>query len=136
MCYVVFVCFVLFLSIIFSTTGAVYTHLHAHILAFNAHFSAHFPPLFNTYAFAGIIKDIALIISSIWLFSNPITYIQVAGYTLALFGLNMYHRFTSGHGRDPVTGEIPFPKLAREAATDKVMMVMASGLVLLLFVAQ
>jgi hypothetical protein len=85
---------------------------------------------------AGIIKDIALIISSIWLFSNPITYIQVGGYTLALYGLNMYHRFKAGHGRDPVTGEVPFGKLAREAATDKVMTVMASGLVMLLFVAQ
>ena len=89
-----------------------------------------------TLTLAGIIKDIALIISSIWLFGNPITYVQVVGYTLALYGLNMYHRFKSGHGRDPITGEVPFAKLAKEAATDKVMMVMASGLVVLLFVAQ
>ncbi len=77
-----------------------------------------------------------MIISSIWLFGNPITYVQVAGYTLALLGLNSYHRFKAGHGRDPVTGDVPLRKLVYEAATDKVMMVMAGGLFVLLLVAQ
>ncbi len=55
---------------------------------------------------------------------------QVVGYALALYGLSMYHKFKAG------MHDVPFIKLAKDAATDKVMMVMAAGLVLLLFVAQ
>lgn len=85
-----------------------------------------------TLVLAGIIKDIILIVAAIWLFGNPITYIQVAGYTLALYGLNMYHGY-----RSAPKGSIPeLSSLARHAATDRNMAVMAGGMLLLLFVAQ
>jgi hypothetical protein len=60
----------------------------------------------------------------------PSSHPQVVGYALALYGLSMYHKFKAG------MHDVPFIKLAKDAATDKVMMVMAAGLVLLLFVAQ
>ncbi len=62
--------------------------------------------------------------------SLPSSHPQVVGYALALYGLSMYHKFKAG------MHDVPFIKLAKDAATDKVMMVMAAGLVLLLFVAQ
>ena len=86
-----------------------------------------------TLTLAGIIKDIALIVSSIYLFSNPITYTQVAGYTLALYGLNCYHRFKSGHAGPP---DGPLWPLLRVAATDRTMMVMGAGLACLLLFAR
>lgn len=86
-----------------------------------------------TLTLAGIIKDIMLIVASIWLFGNPITYTQVAGYTLALYGLNMYHHYRAA----PKGGAPPaFGSLSLHAATDKAMMVMGAGMVALLFVAR
>ena len=83
-----------------------------------------------TLTLAGIIKDIALIVSSIFLFGNPITYTQVAGYTLALYGLNCYHRVKAGKN----AADGPIGPLLRDSASDKVMFTMAAGLgVLLLF---
>ena len=86
-----------------------------------------------TLTLAGIIKDIILIVAAISLFGNPITYTQVGGYTLALYGLNMYHGYRSGGPKGVV---LNFAALAQHAATDRNMMVMGGGMFLLLFVAQ
>jgi hypothetical protein len=85
-----------------------------------------------TLTLAGIIKDIALIVSSIYLFGNPVTYIQVAGYTLALLGLNCYHRIKAG--KNSPDGNISV--ILREASSDQVFAVMAFGMVVLLFFAK
>ena len=52
---------------------------------------------------AGIVKDVALIVASIFIFWNPVTLTQVAGYTLALTGLNMYNEYKSRKGDASVT---------------------------------
>lgn len=83
-----------------------------------------------TLTLAGIVKDIMLIVASIGLFGNPITYVQVAGYSLALYGLNMYHIFRANKGA------VPFASLAHEAATDRNMIVMGAGMVALMFFAR
>ncbi len=67
-------------------------------------------------------KDILLIVSSILLFSSPITYIQVGGYLIALYGLNCYHIYRGKKG------SVELLALAREAATNKSMAVMAAGM--------
>lgn len=84
-----------------------------------------------TLTLAGIVKDVMLIVASIWLFGNPITHIQVFGYTLALYGLNMYHGYRKGMG-----GVINLQQLAKEAATDRVMMTMGAGMLALLLVSR
>ena len=85
-----------------------------------------------TLTLAGIIKDIALIVSSIYLFGNPVTYIQVAGYTLALLGLNCYHRIKAG--KNSPDGNIL--GIIKDASSDQVFAVMAMGMVVLLFFAK
>jgi hypothetical protein len=85
-----------------------------------------------TLTLAGIIKDIALIVSSIYLFGNPVTYIQVAGYTLALLGLNCYHRIKAG--KNSPDGNII--GIIKDASSDQVFAVMAMGMVVLLFFAK
>ena len=61
----------------------------------------------------------------------PSPFPQVAGYTLALYGLNMYHAYRGLKG-----GVVQFYSLALHAATDNSMKVMLLGMLALLFVAQ
>lgn len=89
-----------------------------------------------TLTLAGIIKDILLIVASIFLFASPITYTQVFGYTLALYGLNMYHLYRACKGQGPGGVPIQLDHLAKDAATDRTMSAMAAGMVVLLFVAK
>jgi hypothetical protein len=77
-----------------------------------------------TLTLAGIVKDIALIASSIFLFGNPVTPQQVGGYALALYGLNAYHRFKAA----PADAQPPLPALLFSAATDRVFAVMMAGI--------
>jgi hypothetical protein len=84
-----------------------------------------------TLTLAGIIKDIALIVVSIWLFGNPITTVQVAGYTLALFGLQMYHEFRAA--KEPRAKELA--AITRGAATSRAMHAALAGMVLLYWIA-
>lgn len=76
---------------------------------------------------AGIIKDVALIAGSTFIFGNTVTPTQVAGYGLALFGLNCFHRFKAA----PTGQSPPLRVLVYEAATDKVMAVMVCGIIAL-----
>jgi drug/metabolite transporter (DMT)-like permease len=48
---------------------------------------------------AGIVKDIVMIVASMYIFANPVTVIQVFGYLLALIGLNMYNVYKTN--KDP-----------------------------------
>lgn len=93
-----------------------------------------------TLTLAGVIKDILIIVLSIWLFANPITVVQVVGYTLALYGLNMYHLYKAAVGKSGGSGsgaEPPhLPTLAKQAATDKGMLAMACGMAVLLLFAK
>lgn len=84
-----------------------------------------------TLTLAGIIKDILLIVVSIWLFGNPITTVQVVGYTLALFGLQMYHEFRAA--KDPADKQLG--PLIRRALHSRAMHGALVGMVILFFVA-
>jgi hypothetical protein len=53
---------------------------------------------------------------------------QVFGYTLALYGLNMYHAYRALRGQD-----MALSALALHAATDNGMKVMAAGMMALCF---
>lgn len=63
---------------------------------------------------AGIVKDIALIVASIFIFSNPVTPIQVIGYTLALLGLNMYNLYKTNKDTSMTLAE-----LTKQSVTNK-----------------
>jgi drug/metabolite transporter (DMT)-like permease len=88
-----------------------------------------------TLTLAGIIKDILLIATSIFLFGSPITYSQIGGYTLALYGLNCYHLYRACKGVGPGGGPVEVLALAKDAASDRNMAAMAGGMVLLAFMA-
>jgi len=88
-----------------------------------------------TLTLAGIIKDILLIATSIFLFGSPITYSQIGGYTLALYGLNCYHLYRACKGLGPGGGPVEVLALAKDAASDRNMAAMAGGMVLLAFMA-
>ena len=55
---------------------------------------------------------------------------QIAGYTLALYGLNMYHGYRAWP-KDGSAGPINFRELSWVAATDMNMRVMVFGMVAL-----
>lgn len=48
---------------------------------------------------AGIIKDIIVIVASMFLFSHPMTPIQTLGYFLALFGLSLYDTYKANEDK-------------------------------------
>ena len=52
------------------------------------------------------------------------------GYTLALYGLNMYHGYRAWP-KDGSMGPLNFRDIAIHAATDRNMQVMAGGMLLL-----
>ena len=79
---------------------------------------------------AGIVKDIALIVASIFIFWNPVTLTQVAGYTLALIGLNMYNEYKSRKTDSTVTAM----DVLRTALTNRQAAFVAAGAAVLYFV--
>jgi hypothetical protein len=86
-----------------------------------------------TLTLAGVVKDVLLIVSSVFLFGSAITPMQVGGYALALYGLNCYHAFKASKWEQGA----PPPKLsdvAWHAATDRVMAALAVGIVCLFFI--
>ena len=82
-----------------------------------------------TLTLAGVLKDVALIVTSVWLFGNRLTLVQLGGYSLALLGLNCYHLVKAGRGRCEDGSDRPFLSLLREAASDRVAAVMAASMV-------
>jgi len=76
---------------------------------------------------AGIVKDIALIVASIFIFANPVTPIQVVGYGLALLGLNMYNEYKTRKNEN--TGMLDLLKVA---LTNKQALFVAGGAAILL----
>lgn len=81
-----------------------------------------------TLTLAGVLKDVALIVSSVWLFGNSLTLVQIGGYSLALLGLNCYHLVKAGKGRNEDGSDRQFLSLLREAATDRVAGFMAASM--------
>lgn len=79
---------------------------------------------------AGIVKDIALIVASIFIFANPVTPIQVIGYTLALIGLNMYNDYKTKKN-DMTVG---MRELMRTAVTNKQAVFIVVGAIVLYLV--
>jgi hypothetical protein len=82
-----------------------------------------------TLTLAGVLKDVALIVTSVWLFGNRLTLVQLGGYSLALLGLNCYHLVKAGKGRNEDGSDRAFLSLLREAASDRVALVMAASMV-------
>jgi len=78
------------------------------------------------------VKDIALIVASIFIFANPVTATQVVGYTLALLGLNAYNEFKSRKTENP-----PLATILKTAVSNRQAMFIALGaLVLFIMSAQ
>ena len=48
----------------------------------------------------GVVKDIELIVASVFLFSTSIARLQVGGYAIALLGINSYHVYKGPQGAD------------------------------------
>ena len=48
----------------------------------------------------GVLKDVQLIVFSVFLFGSPIIYLQCAGYSVALLGINAYHVLKTPGGAD------------------------------------
>ena len=46
-----------------------------------------------TLTLGGLVKDVMLVVSSVVFFSSPIATIQVVGYSISLYGMNMYKDF-------------------------------------------
>lgn len=88
-----------------------------------------------TLTLVGIIKDLILICSSVFLFGNAITPTQVYGYSVALYALNVYHVFKSTKWEQGA----PPPDILvimKQAATDRVMMTMGGGIVLMFLISR
>jgi hypothetical protein len=79
----------------------------------------------------GVVKDIELIVFSVFLFSSSIRYLQVAGYAVALLGINMYQVLKAPGGK-----ELSVFQLARAAATNQVALTMGLGVLGILLVAR
>lgn len=88
-----------------------------------------------TLTLVGIVKDLILIVSSVFLFGNAITPTQVAGYSVALYALNVYHCFKAAKWEQ---GDKPPDILVimKQAATDRIMATMAAGILCLFFISR
>ncbi len=91
--------------------------------------SRHSGPLLLT--MGGVVKDIELIVFSVFLFASSIYYLQVAGYSVALLGINMYSVLKAPGG-----GELSLAQVVRAAATNQVAAAMALGVLGILLVAK
>ena len=72
----------------------------------------------------GVVKDMELIVLAALTFGNHIAPMQVAGYSVALLGMNVYHVFKSPGGAD-----LPLPQLTKTATTNATAAAMAAGIV-------
>ena len=79
---------------------------------------------------AGVAKDMGVVLLSVVLGGNAVTHVQVAGYALALAGLNL-HRIQSASG-----GQLSLAATLRAFATDPVMVAIACGIAAILSVAR
>ena len=71
-----------------------------------------------TLTLAGVVKDVALIVLSMLIFHSPVTATQVAGYGLALTGLNVHDAFK----RDPTAR---LRDIVQDALTNRRMLLIA-----------
>jgi len=71
---------------------------------------------------AGIVKDIALIIVSVFIFWNPVTLIQIVGYAIALLGLNAYNDLKARKEAQP-----PLATVLHTALTNKQALFIYAG---------
>jgi uncharacterized membrane protein YeiH len=46
-----------------------------------------------TLTLGGLIKDVLLVVSSVVFFSSPIATVQIVGYSISLYGMNVYKDF-------------------------------------------
>jgi drug/metabolite transporter (DMT)-like permease len=79
--------------------------------------------------FVGVVKDFEIFPLVYFLRGTRIRYIQVAGYALALLGVNLYNAHKS------VAGEAPLGSLLRVATTNRMAAVMAAGVLVMLCIA-
>jgi len=86
-----------------------------------------------TLTLAGIVKDILLIVTSLFIFEAPITRVQVLGYLVALYGLNCFNLYKAAMA---ATGKVETLALFREGLTNRPMAGYALGMVVLSFFAQ
>ena len=82
-----------------------------------------------TLTLAGVVKDIMLIVLSILAFGNPVTSTQVGGYFVALYGLNLHDVYKADK-------DAPMAALAKTAATNKRMLLIALGVAVVFFIAR
>ena len=75
----------------------------------------------------GVVKDMELIVLSAFAFGSRIAPVQVAGYSVALLGMNVYHVF-----KMPGGAELPVGQLTKTAATNSTALAMAVGLMVIL----
>lgn len=75
----------------------------------------------------GVIKDMELIVLAAFAFNSRILPVQVAGYGIAMLGMNVYHVFKSTGGADLSLGQ-----LVKTAATNSTALTMAAGIVVIL----
>jgi hypothetical protein len=81
-----------------------------------------------TLTLAGIVKDILLIVTSLFIFEAPITRVQVLGYLVALYGLNCFNLYKAAMA---ATGKVETLALFREGLTNRPMAGYALGMVVL-----
>lgn len=77
----------------------------------------------------GVMKDIEIIVFAIFMFASKITHVQVAGYSVALLGLNAYNVLKQSGG-----GDLSVPDLLLKAVTNVVALVMGLGVAIILAV--
>jgi drug/metabolite transporter (DMT)-like permease len=75
---------------------------------------------------AGVVKDMAVVLLSVLFWGNAITRVQVAGYALALAGLNLYRIQSASNG------QLSLAAILRAFAMDPVTMAIACGITAIL----
>ena len=81
--------------------------------------------------FVGVVKDFEIFPLVYFFKGARIRYIQVAGYALALLGVNLYNAFKSTAGG----AELPLGKLLGVATSNRMAAVMAAGVLVMLGIA-
>ena len=74
-------------SIVLLINGIVAFTLNVAVVLLIAHTSA------LVLTLAGIVKDILLVVLSVYIFESPVTLLQYVGYSIALLGLNLHKEY-------------------------------------------
>ena len=77
---------------------------------------------------SGVVKDVLLIVLSLFVFRNPVTHTQLVGYYLALYGLNLHDVYRAQR-------EAGMWEIIRTASTNKRMLAISVGVAVLFGIA-